>query len=119
MNTIKIGLPLKCERRRFGRSEKGDWELLLTRDEKGHCDIAVFANNRPSGVEEGGCFRVEEITGVSHGNRQDANGSWRASISINAAVTPVFGAEEFTERNIDDVSSDWKELTGTEGELPF
>ena len=126
MNRMNLNSVLKCERRRMGQSEKGDWEMLVTKDERGSCEIAVFVNNRPSGVEEGGNFRLVNITGVSYGNKKDSNGNWRANVSISAKVEPIFGIDEYLENHPEEKGraaeqgavNQWEELEN-DGELPF
>ena len=71
--------------------------MLVTQDDGGHCDIAVFTTNHPCGVEEGGAFRIDRILSVSYGNRKDSAGDWRASISVNAAVSPIAAPEAIAE----------------------
>ena len=105
MNRIETGKVYTAVRQRTGSSANGDWELLATADERGNNDIAVFVSNRPSNVREGGKFRVEKINSVSYGNKKDAQGNWRASISIDAEVAAVESWEEY---NAD-----------TDGPLPF
>ena len=95
MNRIETGNIFTAVRQRTGKSSGGDWELLLTQDERGHNDIALFVENRPSGVKEGGKFRVEKILSVSYGMKKDSNGEWRPAISVNAEVTAVESYEDF------------------------
>lgn len=95
MNKLEIGKVYTAARQRTGNSANGDWELLATQDERGNNDIAVFVTNRPSNVAEGGKFRIEKILSVSYGNKKDASGNWRASISVNAEVTAVESYEQF------------------------
>ena len=115
MNAINLESICKAELVKSGKNERGSWELLVTRDERGHCEIAVFPNNIPSGVTEGGSFRLERITGVSHGNRQGSDGKWYPNISVRADVVPVCGIDEHMEKSED---GQWKELEDTE-QLPF
>lgn len=95
MNKLEIGKVYTAARQRTGSSANGDWELLATQDERGNNDIAVFVANRPSNVPEGGKFRIERILNVSYGNKKDASGNWRASISVSAEVTAVESYEQF------------------------
>lgn len=115
MNRIETGRVFTAVRQRTGTSSGGEWELLLTQDERGHNDIALFVENRPSGVREGGKFRVEKILSVSYGNKKDQNGEWRPAISVNAEVTAVESYEEF--RKNSDLPAE--EEDGCSGECPF
>ena len=101
MNKLEIGKVYTAARQRTGSSAAGDWELLATQDERGNNDIAVFVANRPSNVAEGGKFRIEKILNVSYGNKKDASGNWRASVSVNAEVTAVQSYEQFAEEEDD------------------
>ena len=107
MNKLEIGKVYTAARQRTGSSANGEWELLATQDERGNNDIAVFVANRPSNVAEGGKFRLDKILNVSYGNKKDASGNWRASVSVNAEVTAVESYDQF--RN--DIPDD--------GDLPF
>lgn len=112
MNKLEAGKVYTAVRQRQGSSAGGSWELLATQDERGSNDIAVFVANRPSGVKEGGKFRIEKILSVSYGNKKDANGNWRASISADAEVTAVQSYDEFAS------SAGFNELPD-DGSLPF
>ena len=94
MNRIETGKVYTAVRQRTGASANGEWELLATKDERGNNDIAVFVANRPSNVIEGGSFRIDKIISVSYGNKKDASGVWRASISVDALVTAVESPSE-------------------------
>ncbi len=109
MNKLEAGKIYTAVRQRTGSSANGSWELLATQDDRGANDIAVFVTNLPSNVAEGGKFRIERIHSVSYGNKKDSAGNWRASISINADVSPVMTYEEF---NRDRIPED-------DGHLPF
>lgn len=95
MNRITEGSICTAVRQRTGTGSNGDWELLLTADEKGNNQIALFASNKPSGVTEGGKFRIERIHSISLGNRKGSDDAWHPSVSINADVVPVENLEEF------------------------
>lgn len=107
MNKLETGKVYTAARQRTGSSAAGEWEMLATQDDRGNNDIAVFVNNRPSGVAEGGKFRIDKITSVSYGNKKDASGNWRASISINADVSAVQSFDQYNQSVPDD------------GDLPF
>ena len=109
MNRLETGKVYTAVRQRTGNSAGGSWEMLATQDERGNNDIAVFVTNIPSQIPEGGKFRIERIFSVSCGNRKDSAGNWRASISVNAEVSPVLTYEEFHQ----------KESPDLDGDLPF
>lgn len=121
MNIIKKGDVYTASKRRFGKSDKGDWEMLTVTDEKGHNAIAVFVSNRPSKVEEGGSFRIEEISAVSVKTRKDDKGAWWTDVSVNAQVTEVKSFSQFSDaRNkTDKYGSEYETLDDSDGQLPF
>ena len=101
MNKLEAGSVYTAVRQRSGSSAQGDWELLSTQDERGSCSIAVFVSNRPSGVTEGGKFKIEKINSVSYGNKKDSAGNWRAAISIDAEVSAVESYDQFAPEESD------------------
>ena len=121
MNRIEEGKVYKALRQRTGTSSSGEWELLVVADEKGNNELAVFTENHPSGVKEGGSFRIERILSVSYGNKKDSNGVWRPNVSVNARVQPVFSYGEVPSSS-EDVSPEVKEAFNPlkdEDNLPF
>lgn len=73
--------------------KKGDsWELIkvkgLGKDRK---TIKLWINNRPSGIREGGSFRVTEITSCKLMSQKDNRGEWHDEISLNVSVEKVGG----------------------------
>lgn len=122
MNILKKGEVYTASKRRFGKTDKGDWEMLTVTDDKGHNSIAVFVSNRPSGVLEGAKFRVEEIGAVSVKTRKDEKGSWWTDVSVNASVTAVKSFDEYSSssnNNVDSYSGGYEELDDDDGQLPF
>lgn len=115
MNRIEAGKVFTAARTRTGTNSNGkNWELIVTQDERGNNDIAIFVANMPSNVKEGGNFRIDKILSVSYGNRKDNDGNWRANISVNAVVTAVESHGEFTSRE----KGQWEEIKD-DGQLPF
>lgn len=121
MNRIEEGKVYKAVRQRTGTSSSGEWELLVVADEKGNNELAIFTDNHPSGVSEGGSFRIEKILSVSYGNKKDANGVWRPNVSVNARVQPVFSYGEVPspgEEPAPEVKEAFRPLPD-DGDLPF
>ena len=113
MNRIEAGKVYKAVRFRSGTGKNGGaWELIVTQDERGYNELAVFAENIPCGVKEGENFRVEKISNVSFGMKKGQNDEWRPSVSVNAVVTPVSSYDEYKERAGDDWNAE-------DGECPF
>lgn len=109
MNRINVGDVCKAAKRRFGSTDKGDWEMLITQDERGHNDIVVFVSNRPSNVEENGCFRIDKINSVSYGNKKGTDGNWYASVSIDAEVSSVMTQSEYLKK-VDCEEESWQDI---------
>lgn len=95
MNRIETGRVYTAARRREGTSSIGEWELIVTQDERGYNDVAIFVANRPTGIREGGKFRIDQITGMSFGSRKGSDGAWHQAVSVNAIISPVETYEEF------------------------
>ena len=98
MNRIEEGQIYTAIRQRSGETEKGKWELLLTEDDRGFNPIALFTENQPSGVKEGGKFRIEKIISASYGSKRSADGTWNPAVTITARVAPVESFDEFLEQ---------------------
>lgn len=100
MNKLKSGEVYTAVSSKSGRSRMGDWELLLTKDERGRNDIAIFVQNLPSTVSEGDTFRIDRIHSVSSGFRKGENDKWQPAITIDADVTVVERAVNKEEKEI-------------------
>lgn len=109
---------------RKGVSSRGDWELIQVRD-RGTRSITVWPENKPTGIEQGDEFTVEEILVVKNGARQ-VKGEWRDDMSIEAIVRKTetvnrydFDIDSMTEPDTTD-SPLFRELVGDDdGDLPF
>lgn len=90
MVELKIGETYEAHRVRSGSNDRGLWELISVRDAgKSRKAITIWPDNKPSGVKEGGKFRVKVITSVKNSARQDPKGGWRDDVSITAEVEPL------------------------------
>ena len=89
MNKLRSGEVYTAVKSRKGQSRMGNWELLLTTDERGKNDIAIFVRNLPSTVNEGDTFRIDRILSVSNGFRKGEDDKWQPAIAIDADVTVV------------------------------
>lgn len=90
---IKIGEVYEANIVRAGESAKGAWEMVVvkskTKDKK---EIAIFSDKVPSGVTEGGTFRVEAITQVNYTSRRreyEGVAKWENNLNIEAKIVPV------------------------------
>ena len=95
MNRIEAGKIYTATRRRQGTSSVGEWELIVTQDERGYNDVAIFVANHPTTIQEGDKFRIDQITGMSLGSRKSTDGTWHQAVSVNAVISPVETYEEF------------------------
>lgn len=82
---------------RSGTSETGPWEIINVKEEGGaRREISIFAANPPSGVVEGGRFKVEEITMIKLRRKKNTDGSWSHEDRplVEAIMTPIEDALE-------------------------
>ena len=105
MIKIEAGQNDYANRVRSGESGKGGWELISVSDKGGKQRVTVFVANRPSGVREGGMFRVEKITNMKFGFKKDSYGQWKPDVSIEAEVSPI--ASEYDE--VSGMQAPWSE----------
>jgi len=75
---------------------KGDsWEYVRVKGSGGdRKTITIWADNAPTGIEEGDAFRVTQINGVRYASRKDAKGEWRDEFHVNADIERVGPAPE-------------------------
>lgn len=111
---------------RSGTNARGNWEMIVTRDEKGKKEAVIFADNNPSGVIEGDNFILEEITSFSVGAKKGKDGVWRDTSNVTGKVKPVprmqaFGSDDpFGASDPFGSQATFTELTGDDdGQLPF
>lgn len=92
---IKTGGVYEAKRFRSGSNEKGDWELIATRDAaKGSREITIFPTNVPCGVMEGGKFRVGTIKSVKIKAKKGPEGEWNRSETVMRAETFPVASED-------------------------
>ena len=98
MLRIEVGEVYKAERVRNGYGANGDWELVVVKS--GRDSITVWTTNVPSGVQEGGEFRVKSIKSFTKKkvpykdgkicrDRGDRNVEWREEVDCNAELEAV------------------------------
>lgn len=98
MVRLAKGEVYKAERVRSGNSPKGEWELIVVKN--GKDELALWPTKVPSGVTEGGEFRIESIENVTKKkvaykdgklckDRSVKDVEWRTEVDLNATVTPV------------------------------
>ena len=96
MLKIEKGGEYTAHRVRTGEASRGPWELIVVREDgRAHREVTIFARNTPSGVEEGGRFRVLEITSAGPRRGKNADGTWTnyEKTSIEAIVEPTGGPD--------------------------
>lgn len=79
---------------RSGMNKQGPWEMIMLAGEGNDKSvIKVFPDRVPSGVKEGGKFRVQYVNSVSitHTPPSERYNKWSDSFCINAIVDPVEG----------------------------
>ena len=107
---------------RGGTSTRGAWEIITVSDKKQKNDVAIFTRNCPSGVVEGGQFKLETICSLKNGMRKDKTDHWQHNVSCECIVSPI--ASEFDTGLAGGGDVDWSELQGDDpwadiAELPM
>ena len=98
MVRIAKGEVYKAERVRSGNGAKGDWELIVVKN--GKDEITLWSTNAPSGVTEGGEFRIESIDNLAKKrvpykdgkickDRAAKDVEWRTDVDANVTVKAV------------------------------
>lgn len=87
---------------RKGTNDRGSWEMIVVKPQnKGGRTIVIFAENTPTGVVEGGDFRVDKITEVRAKSAKDANGNWtKTEIVARAVVEPVMKVSDLDDSDL-------------------
>lgn len=88
MINIELGQPLRAHTVRGGSNHKGDWELIKVQEEKGKKSVSIWVMDAPSGVVEGGTFRVEDIVALTCKSR-NVNGKWYDEVNIRGHVSAL------------------------------
>ena len=91
MLKLEVGKTYKAHRVRNGESETGPWEVVVVKEEGGaHRELTMFAVNAPSGVKEGGMFKLESITSIRMKRAKDNSGKWTLNDRpvIDVLITP-------------------------------
>lgn len=131
---IRVGEIYEANIVRAGESKKGPWEMVVvksnTKDKK---EIAIFADKVPSGVTEGGTFRVEAITQVNYTSRRreyEGVTKWENNLNVEARIVPVLSYTDAMEdldsgfdgtpfSDLKDPYGDVENPFADDGELPF
>ena len=101
MLRVEKGGEYTAHRVRTGEADKGPWELIVVKEDgRAHREMTVFARNTPSGVVEGGLFKVKEILSAGPRRTKNPDGTWSSfeKTSIEAVVEPV-------EQSLEDLGS--------------
>lgn len=109
MINIELGQPLRAYTVRGGSNHKGDWELIKVQEEKGKKSVSIWVMDAPSGVVEGGTFRVEDIVALTYKSR-NVNGKWYDEVNIRGHVSALSNKWESP--------SNFSEFPGND-DLPF
>lgn len=91
MVRIEQGGEYTAKRFRSGTGDKGDWELVVVKAEgKARQELVIFPTNIPSGITEGGTFRVDNIRSVEIRVQKNPDGTWGAEKTrVEAEVTAI------------------------------
>lgn len=111
MNILEVGQSYTANRAKSGSSSRGDWEFVSVVNERGKEEVTIWVDNTPSGVTEGGKFKIVEVTKFGVTNRKDKDGNWRQEPSFTCKIL----AEKFEDF---DTMCD-NPFDEVEGELPY
>lgn len=91
MIKIEEGGTYKAARFRSGKTDKGYWELLTVKADKGKGQtITLFPKNLPTNMYEGNEFIVKKIHSVKLKSAKDSNGEWtRQDVSIDCDIERI------------------------------
>lgn len=91
MVRIEKGCEYTAKRFRTGEGDKGVWELIVVKAEgKARQEILVFPTNVPTGITEGGTFRIDDIRSVEVRVQKNPDGTWGGEKTrVNAEVTAI------------------------------
>ena len=77
MVRIEKGSEYTAKRFRSGTGPKGDWEVVVVKAEgKARQEITIFPTNIPTGITEGGTFRIDDISAVEVRIQKKQDGTW-------------------------------------------
>lgn len=98
---------------RHGTKNGNPWQLIRVKDEQGRRTVHVWADNAPTGIQEGAKFRIDSISGVKYTSKR-FNDKWVDEVDVTAHLTQTQSRDE-----AEASSSTFSELAGDDEELPF
>ena len=116
MTELKVGTSYVAKKKRSGTSDKGDWEMVTILDNRGKNEVAVFALNRPTGIQEGQKFTVESIQSLKWGFKKDRNDKWQPHCTCEAVIHPIGSEFESGMTGMEGIN--WSEMSGA-GDDPW
>lgn len=98
MVRISTGETYTAKRARSGSSSRGPWELIVI--ENGNDELTLWVTNTPSGVTDGGQFRIKSIDNMTKKkvaykdgkvckDRSEKNVEWQTEVDCNVTVEKV------------------------------
>ena len=116
MTELEVGQVYTARLVRSGSSPRGQWEVITVSDKRQKCDVAIFPRNIPTGVIEGGQFKLVEILKMKNGFRKDKNDRWQPSVTCDAILEPIESEFDTGLTGVDDVN--WDDLAAA-GDDPW
>lgn len=97
MVKIEKGGTYRAYRVRSGVSEKGPWELIAIKGDKGdRREMTLYVINYPSNIREFEEFKVTGIESVQVNAEKDVNGEWtRTKVSARVYVETALPCNPF------------------------
>ena len=91
MIRVEKGNVYSAFRFRSGVSERGRWEIIMVRETgPSKQEMTIVPAEVPSGVAEGGQFKIKEIHRVDRKKKKDAEGKWTLTdVCITASIEPM------------------------------
>ena len=92
MLKINVNVTYTAEFFRAGTNVRGEYEMVVLKAEgNDRARIPIWVKNVPCGVEEGGKFKIAEITGagIRHIPPSDRFDKWQDEFSLDAVLMPV------------------------------
>ena len=84
---VTVGETYEAAKFRSGENDRGSWEMILIKGGRGQKSVVLFATNVPSGVVEGGKFKIVKIESATIKKAKDASGNWtKTEVVLHAEV---------------------------------
>ena len=97
----KTGTQYKADMVRSGTGDKGNWQLVAVKDEKGKKQITIWLIEEIQ-IAEGDMFLLERIEDVEY-KAKKYNDQWKDQVNIRGVISKMENTTEMEEPVINDV----------------